>query len=82
MQRLQAALVFFFGTPRRALYSVVGLLVLIAICYPPAVMWLIGRVLLAVSPLVTLIVIVAIFFGVGRVMFGGIKLPKPKEEKK
>lgn len=82
LQRIQPTLVFLFGTPRRALYSVIGILVVIAICYPHAIMWVIGRILLAVSPLITIAFVGLIVFLAFRMMFGGFKLPKPKGDGK
>lgn len=80
LQRIQPALLFFFGSGRRALYSVIGLLVLIAICYPPAIMWALGQILLALSPLITLVVVVAIFVAAFKFIFGGFKLTKEKKK--
>jgi|GEM_PF-6786193 len=80
MQRFQSIFVFFFGTPRRMLYSVVALLVTCAVVAPLVISWAIGRILLAISPLITLVVVCAIGFGAFRLMFGGVKLPKEKKK--
>lgn len=81
LERIQPALQFFFGSGRRALYSVCGLLILIAICYPPAIAWAVGRILLAVSPLITIAFVGLVVYLAFKMMFG-FKLPKPKGDGK
>ncbi len=85
MQRLQAAFVFLFGTPRRALYSTVALLLAVTICYPPALRWVFGRILDGVSPILFVLAKLAVVVGIGclalRMMFGGVKLSKSGKKK-
>lgn len=82
MQRLQAVFVFLFGTRRAALVSTVCLLILVMVCYPPAIAWVIGRILLAVSPLITIAFVGLVVYLAFKMMFGGFKLPKPKGDGK
>lgn len=45
------------STPRSAVGVAVGLALLVAIIYPPAISWAIGRILLALSPLISLLIV-------------------------
>lgn len=85
MERIRPIFVFLFGTRRAALTSVLCLLVLIAICFPPVIGWMFNRILDAVGPVVYALARVAIVIGVimlgFQMNFGRVKWPRVKEKK-
>ena len=79
MERFKKFLVFCFETPEHAKVSLIVIVLVAIVIYPPMLSWVVLRFLNALGPLLgPLVIILLLYFGYKK-LFGGF-FPKPKKK--